>query len=107
MDEPLRILGVIQQDVTAPRREGLMTISEYDVPLRLSREPTKSEASHIAEMWTKPQVNRNQNRPARLKVEGDRLVLTRTTIEEIRGLHAEALRAILTSVKFANCGRTT
>lgn len=97
MDEPLRILGVIEQDVTTPRRDGLMTIHEYDVPLRLSREPTKAEASHITEMWTNPQVNRNLHRAVRAKMDGDRLVLTRTTIEEIRDLHAETLRAILTS----------
>lgn len=100
MAELLRITGIIKDDVGTQRQHGLVRENWYDVPLALSRAATEAESIGIRRAWSslKETLPRGEAIAADLHVSGDRLVIKRATIEEIRDTLARRLRAIIRQV---------
>jgi hypothetical protein len=96
--EPLKITGVVAEGMGSPRNDGTRGSGLYAVPLQLSRSPSDIERRLLVETWDHPPRFTTMHRPGIARVEGDRLVLGRTTIDEIESVHAHTLRLVIEEV---------
>lgn len=90
-DEPIRIVGVIADEVTEPRNDGTRGSALYAVPFRLSRRVSSDWAEAFRRVWDQPPRWTSMHRPGIAQVHGDRIVLDGTTIEEVQRYHRETL----------------
>ena len=89
--EPIRILGVVVDEVTEPTMDGTHGCALYRVPFRLSRVPSREWAQLFLQAWEFPARFTTMHRPGIAKVNGDRLILNGTTIEEVQQYHKATL----------------
>lgn len=90
-EEPIRIVGIIVDEVTEPRNDGTRGCALYQVPFRLSRVPSSIWKEFFLRTWDMPPVWSSMHRPGIASVSGDRIILDGTTIEEVRDVHRETL----------------
>jgi hypothetical protein len=90
--EPIRILGVVIDEVTEPTMDGTPGSALYRVPFRLSRRPSIDWTQHFLQAWQFPPRFTTMHRPGIADVVGDRLVLNGTTIEEVQRYHKTTLQ---------------
>ena len=81
--EPIRILGVILDEVTQPRNDGTRGSALYRIPFRLSRGPSRMWSELFIKEWDHPSSYTTRHRPEIARVDGDKIVLSGTTIEEV------------------------
>jgi hypothetical protein len=89
--EPVRILGIIADEVTRPRNDGTRGSSLYSVPFRLSRPVASAWAQTFMQVWDRPPQFSTMHRPGIARVSRDRIVLEGTTIEEVQKYHRDTL----------------
>jgi hypothetical protein len=94
-DGPLRILGVIADEVTMPRNDGSRGSALYRVPFRLSRRPPPGWSEILRETWNRPPRFTSMHRPGILSVTGDKIILDGTTIEEVEKYHRDTLLLVV------------
>ena len=90
-DEPIRILGIITDEVTMPRLNGIRGSALYKIPFRLSKTPSRLWGDLFVHEWNNPSRFTTMHRPRIASVNGDRIILNGTTIEEVRDYHRETL----------------
>ena len=90
-DEPIRIVGIITDEVGEPRNDGTPGCALYRVPFRLSRLPSALWADLFVRAWDRPPRWSTMHRPGIARVSGDKIILDGTTIEEVRDVHKETL----------------
>lgn len=90
-DEPVRILGIITDEVTVPRMDGTRGSALYKIPFRLSKSPSSLWRKLFVQSWNMPPRFSTMHRPGIASVYGDQIVLDGTTIEEVRDYHRETL----------------
>ncbi len=89
--EPLRILGALVDQVTAPRNDGTRGSALYRIPFQLSRRPSSHWASVFVQKWDRPSSFTTSHRPGIASVVGDKVYLDGTTIEEVEKTHRSTL----------------
>jgi hypothetical protein len=89
--EPLRITGIVADEVSTPPMDGTRGSALYEVPFRLSRRPTAGWAELFIEAWNHPQRFTSMHRPGTAEVVGDKVWLRRTTLDEVEKYHRETL----------------
>jgi hypothetical protein len=101
--EPIRITGVIEQDITKPRNDGTPGSALYRVPFQLSPFPPSEWADYFPRAWDHPSSWTSSHRPGICTVEGDVVWLNGTTLEEIERTHKKNLLLALeeTNQKYA------
>ena len=82
----VRITGVIDEEITSPDSEG-----RYDVPLKLSCLPSPLWVMTFKQHWEGPHTWTAMGANT-VQVNGDRVVIERTTIEEIKGSLKDTLK---------------
>lgn len=92
---PVRIVGVIDGEVTSPRNDGTPGSALYAVPFRFSRRPSRDWAELFVKNWDHPPSFTTMHRPGIARVYGDRLVLDGTTVEEVERYHLQTLKLVL------------
>jgi len=97
--EPIKIVNVIEDEVTLPRGDGSRGSGLYAIPFQLSREPPYDWVKIFTQTWNNPPRYSTMHRKGIAKVVGDSIVLDGTTIEEIKHYHLETLKL---AVKIAN-----
>lgn len=90
-DEPIRILGVVTDEVTFPRNDGTEGSALYKVPFRLSRRPDDLWKKLFVNEWNFPSKFSTMHRPGIASVVGDEIILDGTTIEEVQRYHRDTL----------------
>ncbi len=90
--EPIKIIGVLTDEVGEPLNDGSRGSALYAVPFKLSRTPPPDWADLFIRNWDHPPKYSLQHRPRTAEVEGNRIMLTRTTIEEVKNVHRETLK---------------
>ncbi len=90
-DEPIRIVGVITDEVGEPRNDGTPGCALYRVPFRLSRRPSPLWAELFVRAWDRPPRWSTMHRPGIARVSGNKIVLDGATIEEVRDVYKETL----------------
>jgi hypothetical protein len=90
-DEPLKIVGVIVDEVTEPRMDGTQGSALYKVPFRLNRMPSSIWSKSFIHTWNRPPRFTSMHRPGIARVSGAKIILEGTTIEEVKKYHRETL----------------
>jgi hypothetical protein len=96
--EPIRIIGIIANEVGTPRNDGTRGSALYAVPFQLSRQPTPPWAEHFVQTWKRPPSSSTRHRPGIAQVEGDRIILDGTTVQEVADVHRETLKVVVAKV---------
>ena len=90
-DKPLRIMGVIVDEVSEPKLDGTRGSALYTVPFRLNREPSSLWAEIFVHTWNRPPSFSMMHRPGIASVRGAKIILDGTTIEEVKKYHRGTL----------------
>lgn len=90
-DEPVRIVGVIADEVTEPTNDGTRGSALYTVPFRLSKPISHDWAAAFEQVWNHPPQYTTMHRPGIAHARGNRIVLNGTTIDEVQRVHRETL----------------
>jgi hypothetical protein len=75
--------------------DGTRGSALYAVPFRLSRRPSPEWAELFRRNWDRPPQFTTMHRPGIACVEGTRIVLDGTTLEEIESHHRDTLKLVL------------
>jgi hypothetical protein len=89
--EPLRIVGVIVDEVTEPALNGTKGSALYSIPFRLNRRPTSLWARLFVDTWNSPPTYTSRHRPGIASVSGSKIILNGTTIDEVKKYHRDTL----------------
>jgi hypothetical protein len=90
-DEPIKILGVVVDEVTEPSMDVTRGSALYAVPFQLNRTPSSLWADAFIETWNSPPRFTSVHRPGIADVRGDKIVLDGTTLEEVKRYHRDTL----------------
>jgi TIR domain len=94
-DEPVKIMGVDTAGVGNPGMEQSRGSALYRLPLRLNRIPHPFWTSRFVDTWNHPPAYTTMHRPGIASVQGDRIVLDGTTIEELERYHLTTLKIVV------------
>lgn len=97
--EDIYIVGIIEDEVTAPRNDGTKGCALYCVPLRLSRKPSGMWENFFIDAWQNPPSFSSMHRFGIASVRYDKIILDGTTLEEVQNYHKDTL---LMCVEIAN-----
>lgn len=89
--EPIRILGIITDKVTVPKKDGTPGSALYKIPFKLSRYPSALWKKLFIEAWNCPPSFTTMHRFNIASVSGDEVILDGTTIEEVKKYHRDTL----------------
>ena len=95
-NEPIKIVGIIVDEVTEPSMDGTRGSALYSIPFKLSRRPSREWSEIFLHEWDHPQQFTSMHRPGIAEVSGDRIVLDGTTIEEVKRYHRDTLVLCIT-----------
>lgn len=93
--EPIRITGVVVNEVGSPRNDGSRGSSLYVVPFQLSRRPPIGWAQLFVACWDNPPEWTAMHRPGIASVRDNKIILNGTTVEEIEHHHRKTLLLVL------------
>jgi hypothetical protein len=96
--EPIKIIGVLADEVGEPLNDGTRGSALYAVPFKLSRSPSTEWSELFRRIWDHPPQYTTRHRPGIASVQGDRIVLNQTTIEEVKEVHRKTLKLVLETV---------
>lgn len=91
IDKPIQILGIITNEITVPKMDGIRGSALYKVPFRLSKTPSSLWCKFFLASWQSPPRFSTMHRFGIASVIGDKIVLNGTTVEEVRDYHRETL----------------
>lgn len=90
-DEPIKILGIITDEVTVPKMDGTRGSALYKIPFRLSKTPNELWRRLFVESWNFPPSFSTMHRPGIASVSGNKIILNGTTIDEVKQYHRDTL----------------
>ncbi len=93
--DPIRILGVIADEVGTPRNDGTQGSALYKVPFRLSATPPRIWSEIFVDAWNHPSSYTTMHRPGIASVYADKVLLNGTTLEEVERYHRQTLQLAL------------
>ena len=93
--EPIKILGVVVDEVTLPRNDGTRGSGLYTVPFQLSRQPSQTWAEAFVHTWDHPPEFSTMHRPGIARVSGSKALLEGTTLEEVEQYHKKTLKLVV------------
>lgn len=89
---PVKLEGVVAEEVGQPRNDGTRGSALYKVPIKLSANPPIEWAELFEEAWRNPSSFTLRHRPSIASVVGNRVILDGTTLEEVEEIHAQTLK---------------
>jgi hypothetical protein len=89
--QPIKIVGIIEKDVSKPRNDGTPGSALYNVPFKLSSRPPSEWAEYFPNAWDHPSSYSSRHRPGICHVSGDVIWLNGTTLEEVGQTHKATL----------------
>jgi TIR domain-containing protein len=93
--DPIKIIGVIEDEIGHPRNDGTRGSALYEVPFKLSRTPPADWAELFIRNWNQPPQWTSMHRPGIAEVYRDRIVLNGTTMDEVQRYHRDTLKLAL------------
>jgi sRNA-binding protein len=94
----MRVVGIVEEGIGRPRKDGTPGSALYRIPLRLSRRPSSTWARVLVETWNRPPRFTTMHRPGIASLSGGTIILDGTTMEELERYHVETLRHVLDKV---------
>jgi len=90
--EPIRIKGIIIDEITQPRNDNTIGSALYKIPFELNRKPSNEWAELFIDAWNHPSRYTSMHRSGIASVYGNKVILDGTTIEEVEMYHKDTLR---------------
>src|SRR5947209_5224849 len=90
--QPIRIVGVVVDEITTPRNDGTSGSALYRIPFQLSRRPPHEWAELFVPNWYHPPQWTTMHRPGIASVSGNKIILDGTTMEEVERYHRDTLK---------------
>ncbi len=90
-DAPLKIMGVIIDEVSEPKMDGTPGSALYKIPFRLNRMPSSIWSKIFIHTWNSPPRFSSMHRPNIARIEKEKIILDGTTIEEVKKYHRNTL----------------
>lgn len=97
--EEIYIIGIVEDEVTAPRNDGTRGSALYCVPIKLSKRPSDIWKEIFIQTWRNPPTYTTMHRSRIASIQYDKIILDGTTLEEVQKYHKETL---LMCVNIAN-----
>ena len=91
-NEPIKIKGIIIDEISQPRNDGTSGSALYKIPFELNRTPSKEWAELFINAWNRPSIYSSMHRPGIATTYGNKVILDGTTIEEIERYHKDTLK---------------
>lgn len=91
-DSPIRIKGILVDEITRPLNDGTPGSALYTIPFVLNRTPTYEWIDLFLNAWNIPSRFTSMHRPRIASVYGKKIVLEGTTIEEVETYHKDTLK---------------
>ena len=89
--EDIKIVGIITNEVTLPKNDGIRGSALYSIPFKLSSKPTDTWSELFLINWDSPPNFTLMHRRGIARVESDKIILDETTIEEVKQYHRDTL----------------
>jgi TIR domain-containing protein len=89
--EPIRIEGVVVDEIGTPRGDGTRGSALYSIPFRFSRRPPPEWAELFVRAWDHPSSYTTMHRPGIAQIYGDKVILERATVDEVEKYHRNTL----------------
>lgn len=96
--EPIRITGVIVDEIGIPANDGSRGSALYSIPIGLSAAPSIGWSDLFVRTWDRPPRYGTRHRPGIARVSGARVVLSQTTVEEVGAVHRDTLLSVVDAV---------
>ncbi len=97
-DAPIKITGIILDEVGQPLNDGSRGSALYRVPFQLSKQPSPEWARHFVQTWDRPPRFTSMHRPGIARVSGSKVILDGTTVDEVKQYHRDTLIAVVEKV---------
>jgi len=88
---PIRITGIVIDQIGLPRGTSGPGSALYRIPFRLSNSPPHDWVQFFIQAWDHPPRFTTMHRPGIASVMGDKIILNGTTIEEVERYHRDTL----------------
>ena len=95
---PIKITGIVVDEIGKPRNDGTAGSALYRVPFSLSRTPSSIWANHFVQTWNHPPSYTMMHRPGIASVVGSQIILNGTTVDEVEKVHRATLAVVLDKV---------
>ena len=93
--EDITIVEIITDEVTVPRNDGTRGSALYKVPFLLSSVPPSEWKEIFIINWDSPLSFTTKHRPGTVRLYDNKLILERTTIEEVNDVHKKTLKLVI------------
>ncbi len=91
-DEPIKIKGIVIDEITQPRNDGTVRSALYKIPFELNQTPSYEWRELFVNAWNNPPQFTSMHRPGIASAYGNRVILDGTTIEEVEKYHKDTLK---------------
>lgn len=91
-DDNVRIKGILIDEVTKPINDGTAGSGLYKIPFELNKQPSRDWISLFIKAWNRPPRFSMMHRPGIASVNGNRIILDGTEIEEVERYHKDTLK---------------
>jgi TIR domain len=89
--EPIKITEIISDEISIPKNDGTPGSGLYKVPFRLSQTPPSRWKELLIHFWNHPPRFTTMHRPGIAYVNGNKIILDGTTVDEVERYHRETL----------------
>jgi hypothetical protein len=91
-DEPIKINGIVIDEITKPLNDGTAGSGLYKIPFELSKTPSYEWRELFVNAWNRPPSFSQMHRPGIASAYGNQVILDGTTIEEVEKYHKDTLK---------------
>ncbi|WP_159301889.1 hypothetical protein [Maribacter litoralis] len=91
-DEPIKIKGIVIDEITQPTNDGTAGSGLYKIPFELNRTPSYEWRELFINAWNRPPSWTSMHRRGIATAYGNQVILNGTTIEEVEKYHKDTLK---------------
>ncbi|WP_424002515.1 toll/interleukin-1 receptor domain-containing protein [Maribacter sp. IgM3_T14_3] len=91
-DEPIKIKGIVIDEITQPTNDGTAGSGLYKIPFELNKTPSYEWRELFINAWNRPPSWSSMHRPGIATAYGNQVILNGTTIEEVEKYHKDTLK---------------
>ncbi|NOX65828.1 MAG: TIR domain-containing protein [Chlorobi bacterium] len=91
-DEPIKIKGIVIDEITQPLNDGTAGSGLYRIPFELNKTPNFEWRELFVNAWNRPPRWTSMHRPGIASAYGNQIILDGTTIEEVEKYHKDTLK---------------
>jgi len=91
-DEPVKIKGIVIDEISQPRNNGTAGSALYKIPFELNRTPSSEWRELFVNAWNRPPRFTSMHRPGIASAYGNQVILDGTKIEEVEKYHKDTLK---------------